>query len=448
MVLEEARRLIPVPIDRLKATTSVAVAAVVTALWLAARYRDDYRRAILEAINAGGDTDTVAAIVGAVVGASVGLSGIPAEWRAELIGRPLVLQFADQLAGGPPPEAEIDLVAWETRWTRIEALARQNGRKVRQARERMTAVTMGSHTLDVLVTGQTAYPMAGGTAGNVAARLAANGWHVYPLARLDPGPASEAMLADLQRFGVRPDYTTLGPRVGAPLVLQTRNPGEPPSFSTGLPCGHYPRPPVAVDPMCAAEILGRLLPVRVVFFDRPTEAALIVAGAAQRQNALVVFEPSFAPDDPTAPSLWRDAVNLADVVKVSRQRVPEPVAHDGLLIQTMDSEGVRYRRGSGEWRTVPAVAARIPPDADTVGAGDAFTAAFLNAAGSGGRRDFLDLNAVQLLRAIEHAALAGAHACLFESARGDMYPNGLPDPQDAAMLLRSLCTRCAENTGL
>lgn len=41
---------------------------------------DDFRGAILEAVNAGGDTDTNASIVGAMMGASVGLSGIPQEW--------------------------------------------------------------------------------------------------------------------------------------------------------------------------------------------------------------------------------------------------------------------------------------------------------------------------------------------------------------------------------
>ncbi|HEU0051393.1 MAG TPA: ADP-ribosylglycohydrolase family protein [Patescibacteria group bacterium] len=40
----------------------------------------NFRAAILEAVNAGGDTDTNASVVGALVGASVGLDGIPAEW--------------------------------------------------------------------------------------------------------------------------------------------------------------------------------------------------------------------------------------------------------------------------------------------------------------------------------------------------------------------------------
>ncbi len=44
------------------------------------RHPTDFRAAILEAVNAGGDTDTNASIVGSLVGANVGLSGIPQEW--------------------------------------------------------------------------------------------------------------------------------------------------------------------------------------------------------------------------------------------------------------------------------------------------------------------------------------------------------------------------------
>jgi ADP-ribosylglycohydrolase len=41
----------------------------------------DFRRGVLEAVNAGGDTDTTASIVGAIIGAHVGMEGIPEEWR-------------------------------------------------------------------------------------------------------------------------------------------------------------------------------------------------------------------------------------------------------------------------------------------------------------------------------------------------------------------------------
>lgn len=44
------------------------------------RHPTDFRAALREAVEAGGDTDTNAAIVGSLVGANVGLEGIPEEW--------------------------------------------------------------------------------------------------------------------------------------------------------------------------------------------------------------------------------------------------------------------------------------------------------------------------------------------------------------------------------
>jgi ADP-ribosylglycohydrolase len=50
------------------------------ALWAAATHLTDYRAAVLACVEAGGDVDTTAAIVGGVVAAAVGRDGIPPEW--------------------------------------------------------------------------------------------------------------------------------------------------------------------------------------------------------------------------------------------------------------------------------------------------------------------------------------------------------------------------------
>jgi ADP-ribosylglycohydrolase len=52
-------------------------------LWTAATYLDDYPRAITACIEAGGDVDTTAAIVGGIVASFTGVGdrgGIPHEW--------------------------------------------------------------------------------------------------------------------------------------------------------------------------------------------------------------------------------------------------------------------------------------------------------------------------------------------------------------------------------
>jgi ADP-ribosylglycohydrolase len=51
------------------------------ALWCAGRFLDDYPAAITACVEAGGDVDTTAAIVGGVVAAYTGPDGIPSLWR-------------------------------------------------------------------------------------------------------------------------------------------------------------------------------------------------------------------------------------------------------------------------------------------------------------------------------------------------------------------------------
>lgn len=54
--------------------------------WL--RHPLDYRQAVMEVIACGGDTDSVAAIVGGIIGSKVGIDGIPSEWRDDLMEWP------------------------------------------------------------------------------------------------------------------------------------------------------------------------------------------------------------------------------------------------------------------------------------------------------------------------------------------------------------------------
>jgi ADP-ribosylglycohydrolase len=64
-------------------------------IWL--RRQSDYRGALIEAVRLGGDTDTVAAVVGALVGARVGREGIPEEWLRDLWEWPRTPGWMEQL---------------------------------------------------------------------------------------------------------------------------------------------------------------------------------------------------------------------------------------------------------------------------------------------------------------------------------------------------------------
>jgi len=64
-------------------------------VWL--RHHSDYREAVLKTVRLGGDTDTVAAIVGALVGARVGVEGIPSEWLRDLWEWPRTKEWMKRL---------------------------------------------------------------------------------------------------------------------------------------------------------------------------------------------------------------------------------------------------------------------------------------------------------------------------------------------------------------
>ncbi|HEY9649727.1 MAG TPA: ADP-ribosylglycohydrolase family protein, partial [Coleofasciculaceae cyanobacterium] len=61
------------------------------------RHQDDYRRAILEIVRCGGDTDTTSAILGGIIGASVGKEGIPKPWLNNLWEWPRTVRWMELL---------------------------------------------------------------------------------------------------------------------------------------------------------------------------------------------------------------------------------------------------------------------------------------------------------------------------------------------------------------
>ena len=83
-----------------KGVTGFVYHTVPVALHVWLRRQSDYRGALIEAVRLGGDTDTVAAVVGALVGTRVGREGIPAEWLRDLWEWPRTPAWMESSAGG------------------------------------------------------------------------------------------------------------------------------------------------------------------------------------------------------------------------------------------------------------------------------------------------------------------------------------------------------------
>lgn len=111
-------------LDKVFATKSFALTAVPTALLIAARHERDFTEGVIEAVNLGGDTDTIGAMVGAILGAKNGLETVPVRWQQHLLAREQILLRGRALATGRKGPGWICLPELERELTLKEARAR------------------------------------------------------------------------------------------------------------------------------------------------------------------------------------------------------------------------------------------------------------------------------------------------------------------------------------
>ena len=64
-------------------------------LWCALN-TDNYKDAVLTAVNLGGDTDTIAAITGSIAGIIYGYDTIPKEWLEKLVKRDYLEELCEK----------------------------------------------------------------------------------------------------------------------------------------------------------------------------------------------------------------------------------------------------------------------------------------------------------------------------------------------------------------
>jgi fructokinase len=271
---------------------------------------------------------------------------------------------------------------------------------------------------------------AGGTCGNVLADLAYLGWRTYPVTNVGDDPAGRLFTGDLARWGVNLSLVDTTPGERTPVIAhhirRTDGGGAEHWFSSSCPfCGGR-LPGSAPLPLEAARAaLARLPAPRVFFFDRPSEGTLLLARECARRGALVLFEPNHTFQAP----LFQQALGVAHVFKVSRQRLPQlastlPLSEPLLVIETMGAEGLRYRDQRpgtplAEWQTLHALPVR--PVRDAAGSGDWTTAGLLHGLGQGGRSGFEQAGAQEVREALRFGQALAAWNCAFEGARGGMY---------------------------
>jgi len=97
--------------------TFLAVHSIPFAIATALRHPGDFRGGIIEAVNAGKDTDTIGSMVGAMLGSQVGFRSIPAGWIDGLREKDRILAEADDLClmmhGYDPDDARRVIAPWD-----------------------------------------------------------------------------------------------------------------------------------------------------------------------------------------------------------------------------------------------------------------------------------------------------------------------------------------------
>ncbi|MCJ7656031.1 MAG: hypothetical protein MUO97_12185, partial [Dehalococcoidia bacterium] len=145
----------------------------------------------------------------------------------------------------------------------------------------------------------------------------------------------------------------------------------------------------------------------------------------KNSGAIVIFEPSRIRND----GIFEECLEIADIVKYSHEkkgyfrRALERVIVP-LEIETLGSEGIRYRSGNDtryrEWNTMPAY--RIGNGIkDTAGSGDWCTAGIIHAICRFGRRHFENITHDDIQNAINFGQALAALNCHYIGARGLMY---------------------------
>jgi ADP-ribosyl-[dinitrogen reductase] hydrolase len=94
----ESTQSFAVALGLAKGVTGYSFHTVPVALHACLSHSADFRGAVLAVIECGGDTDTVAAIVGGIMGAGVGREGIPPAWLDKLVEWPRTVAWMQKLA--------------------------------------------------------------------------------------------------------------------------------------------------------------------------------------------------------------------------------------------------------------------------------------------------------------------------------------------------------------
>lgn len=271
----------------------------------------------------------------------------------------------------------------------------------------------------------------GGNAGNVSVELALMGWNVYPIAMFDDSPQGHWCMEDLALYGCNTRFVSCSPKGGTFIFRAIHNKrGKDGKIKMGIhtcgPTSMFPkRHSLTVREEAPALLTSLDFVPQVFFFGSPEAGHRYLAQGLRNRGSLIYYEIQNKIEMNKA---LRDSLEVAHIIKMSDEHVTLAQADEfvrsypyKLFIQTMGALGVRFSLHGQQWITIPAVPAKV---VDTEGAGDAMTAAFINALPV---MDVACLTTDQVRTALETAQQVSAQAISYLGAKGHI----LNDPKYA-----------------
>ena len=271
----------------------------------------------------------------------------------------------------------------------------------------------------------------GGNAGNVSAELALMGWNVYPVAMFDESKQGHWCMEDLALYGCNTRFVSCSPKGGTFIFQGTHNKLSREgvlrmAVRTCGPTSMFAKRHNLTVREEAPTLLASLDFVPdVFFFGSPEAGHRYLAQGLRDRGSLIYYEIQNRIEMNKA---LRDSLDVAHIIKMSDEHVTLAQSEEfvrtyphKLFIQSMGAKGVRFSLHGQKWITVPAVPAKV---VDTEGAGDAMTAAFINALPV---FDVACLTTDQVRAALETAQQASAQAISYLGDKGHI----LNDPKYA-----------------
>ncbi|MFC9326063.1 PfkB family carbohydrate kinase [Kitasatospora sp. NPDC057015] len=281
-------------------------------------------------------------------------------------------------------------------------------------------LVIGECVADIVRTpGRADVPHPGGSPANVAYGLARLGRPATLLTQLGEDAAGGLIGARLRDAGVRV-LTDRQPGVRTPTAVVTLDGEGRASYAFDF---EWTLRPVGLPDQPAHVHLGSVAAVR-----EPGAATVLALAERLRPGASVSYDPNIRPElsggRTQALARVEHCVGLSDLVKASDEDVAwlypgEPVGRVAARWLAL-GPGVVVVTGGGDGAVAFTASAKVAVDAvrttvvDTVGAGDAFMSAALDALaarsllGAAGRAALADLDAATLAEVLRHAALAAA----------------------------------------